>query len=123
MKKMIAVCGLDCAQCDAYLATVNNDQALREKTARLWSELNQTAITPEQINCEGCLSSGVRTVYCESLCAVRQCAARRGKAHCGLCAEMERCGVLGRIAANAPEALDNLREKAGRKTDEPQGEQ
>ncbi|MBP5242059.1 MAG: DUF3795 domain-containing protein, partial [Clostridia bacterium] len=41
MRKMFAYCGLDCGQCDAYLATRNNDQALREKTARLWSELNQ----------------------------------------------------------------------------------
>lgn len=25
MKNMIAYCGLDCENCDAYLATVNND--------------------------------------------------------------------------------------------------
>lgn len=28
---MIAYCGLDCEKCDAYLATINDDQALREK--------------------------------------------------------------------------------------------
>ena len=31
MKKLIAFCGLDCEKCDAYIATKNNDQALREK--------------------------------------------------------------------------------------------
>ena len=31
MKDMIAYCGLDCEKCDAYLATINNDQDLREK--------------------------------------------------------------------------------------------
>ena len=41
MKRLIAICGLDCEKCDAYIATKNNDQALREKTAKLWSELNQ----------------------------------------------------------------------------------
>lgn len=34
MKDMIGYCGLDCEKCDAYLATINNDQALREKTAK-----------------------------------------------------------------------------------------
>ena len=37
---MIAYCGLDCKKCDAYLATIHDDQALREKTAKLWAELN-----------------------------------------------------------------------------------
>ena len=54
MKKMIGYCGLDCEKCDAYLATINDDQALREKTAKLWAELNNAPILPEHINCEGC---------------------------------------------------------------------
>ena len=29
MRKMIAYCGLDCEKCDAYLATVHDDQASR----------------------------------------------------------------------------------------------
>ena len=40
MKEMIGYCGLDCEKCDAYLATIHDDQALREKTAKLWAELN-----------------------------------------------------------------------------------
>lgn len=40
MKDMIGFCGLDCEKCDAYMATINDDQALREKTAKLWAELN-----------------------------------------------------------------------------------
>lgn len=40
MKEMIGYCGLDCKKCDAYLATVHDDQALREKTAKLWAGLN-----------------------------------------------------------------------------------
>lgn len=31
MKKMIAYCGLDCEKCDAYIATINDDQKLRKK--------------------------------------------------------------------------------------------
>ena len=77
MRNMIAYCGLDCEKCDAYLATIHDDQALREKTAKLWAELNHAPILPEHINCEGCRVDGVKTVYCESLCDIRQCALKK----------------------------------------------
>ena len=44
MKKMIAYCGLDCEKCDAYIATINDNQELRKKTAKLWAELNLSLI-------------------------------------------------------------------------------
>ena len=34
MKKNIGYCGLDCEKCDAFLATVRNDDALRERRQR-----------------------------------------------------------------------------------------
>lgn len=67
MKNMIGYCGLDCEKCDAYLATINDDQALREKTAKLWVELNNAPILPEHINCEGCRANGAKTVFCEHM--------------------------------------------------------
>ena len=33
MEKMIAYCGLDCAACEARIATVQDDSALRRKFA------------------------------------------------------------------------------------------
>ena len=33
---MIGYCGLDCAQCEAFIATQNNDDALRAKVAAEW---------------------------------------------------------------------------------------
>ena len=109
MNKMIAYCGLDCEKCDAYLATINNDPSLREKTAKLWSKLNNTTIPPEQINCLGCRANGVKTVYCESLCAIRQCALKKGVETCGDCPMMEKCQTVGAILSNNPEALNNLK--------------
>ena len=47
MKDMIGYCELDCEKCDAYLATVHNDQDLREKTAKLWAKLNNTGKTEQ----------------------------------------------------------------------------
>ena len=109
MKDMIAYCGLDCEKCDAYLATINNDQDLREKTAKLWAELNQAPILPEHINCEGCRVDGAKTVYCDSLCGIRQCALKKGVITCGDCAELNRCQTIGALIANNPDVLENLK--------------
>ena len=111
MNKMIACCGLDCEKCDTYIATKNNDQALREKTAKLWSKLNNAPILPEHINCEGCRVDGVKTVFCENLCAIRQCVMKKGLATCGGCPEMESCATLGAVTTHRPDALKNLLEK------------
>ena len=108
MKTMIAYCGLDCEKCDAYRATVCDDQSLREKTARLWSELNGVEITPEQIRCEGCRADGIKTVYCESLCGIRQCALKRGVTTCGDCEERHSCDLLSAITASNAAARANL---------------
>ena len=48
MKKYIAYCGLDCETCEARQATINNDNELRVRVAKLWSELNGVEITPER---------------------------------------------------------------------------
>ena len=108
MRKMIAYCGLNCEKCDAYLATIHNDQALREKTAKAWAELNQAPILPEHINCLGCRTEGIKTVFCESLCEIRQCALKKGFETCGDCDGLEKCRTVGAILSENPEALKNL---------------
>jgi hypothetical protein len=109
MKTMIAFCGLDCEKCDAYLATIHDDQALREKTAKLWSELNHVTILPEQIKCEGCRADGKKTVYCDKLCEIRQCALKKGVETCGACPEMNTCGKVAMVISNNPDACRNLK--------------
>lgn len=109
MKTMIAYCGLDCEKCDAYLATIRDDQALREKTAKLWSELNHVTILPEHINCEGCRTNGVRTFYCDKLCEIRQCALKKGFATCGDCPELDACKKVAMIISDNPDARNNLK--------------
>lgn len=109
MRKMIAYCGLDCEKCDAYLATINDDQELREKTAKLWGELNNAPILPEHINCQGCRVEGVKTVFCDSLCDIRQCALKKSVTTCGECPDMEKCQTIKEIVSENPEVLDNLK--------------
>ncbi len=110
-EEYIAYCGLDCENCDARIATIRDDDALRKEVAKLWSELNQVQITPEMINCSGCRIEGVKTPYCESLCPIRQCALGRRVRTCGECPEMDTCEKLGMITGNNAKALDNLRKE------------
>ncbi|MBR4433233.1 MAG: DUF3795 domain-containing protein [Bacteroidaceae bacterium] len=105
---MIAFCGIDCEKCDAYIATKNDDQALREKTAKLWAELNNAPILPDHINCDGCRVNGRKTFYCQTLCPIRQCALKKGVTTCGQCPEMDTCPTVGAVHANSPEAKENL---------------
>ena len=105
----IAYCGLNCEMCEARIATINNDDMLREKVARHWSELNGVTITPDMINCVGCRISGAKTPYCESLCSIRQCALNRNMETCGSCSEMETCEKLGAIIRNNADAYRSLK--------------
>ena len=109
---MIAYCGLDCEKCDARKATINNDDILREKTAKLWTELNGVEITKEMIICMGCCSNGVKTPFSESLCEIRKCAMAKAYENCGKCKELESCEKIKMIIENNEEARSNLqREK------------
>ena len=108
MKDLIAYCGLDCEACEARLATIRDDDALREKVAKLWSELNGVEITPEMINCAGCRVDGVKTPYCDSLCPIRQCAMKKNYETCGDCEEKRTCEKVGMILGNNETARRNL---------------
>lgn len=79
----VAICGLDCEKCEAYIATKNDDQALREKTAKLWSELNNAPILPEHIN--------------------------KGYETCGVCPEKDTCSIVSAIWQRNPKAKENLK--------------
>ena len=108
MKELIAYCGLDCEKCDARIATLTDDNALREKTAALWTELNGVEITPQMINCSGCRTDGTKTPYCKDMCQIRKCAAGKGFETCCDCSELKSCSVVGMVTSNNAEALANL---------------
>ena len=110
MTPLIAYCGLDCARCDARIATIHNDDALRQQVARQWSEWNQVDIPATSINCLGCRTEGVKCPYCDSMCPIRQCALQKGVSHCGECLDSTNCNLLQQVHRNAPEAQANLQD-------------
>jgi len=109
MNKMIAYCGLDCDKCEARIATRNNDNALRQKVADLWSQLNDVEITPEMINCDGCKVDGLKTYYCGELCQIRKCAMEKALESCGKCPSMNSCSHLEPVLSSDSEAVNNLK--------------
>ena len=98
MEKYIAMCGLDCAKCEAFIATKNNDDILRKRVAKEWTEryktkdYNRPVLSPEQVNCRGCLSDGPIYLYCRE-CRVRKCGLSRGIKGCKECQDYK-CSVL-----------------------------
>lgn len=108
MDRLIGCCGLDCEGCDSRIATITNDNALREKTAALWSKLNGVPIAPEMINCTGCRTDGAKTPFCDKLCPVHNCVREKSYDTCADCEQMDGCPTLGRISVNSPFVLENL---------------
>ena len=110
MNQLPGCCGLDCEACDARIATITNDDALRERTAALWTQLNGVTITPDMIHCTGCRVAGAKTPFCDTLCPVHNCVREKGLDTCGDCEQMDGCPTLGRIAANTPSVLERLKQ-------------
>jgi len=107
MEKMIAYCGLTCSECEAFLATQNNDQELRKKVAAQWAVEYKSEIKPEDINCVGCTSAeGAHIGYC-GMCEIRSCAAKRSVRNCAYCPEYA-CDKLKSFFVLAPAAQKSL---------------
>ena len=109
MENKIAFCGLNYEECEARKATVNNDDELRKKVAKLWSEWNQCEIEPEWINCEGCHGDGCKTCFCSEQCQIRKCALSKGINTCAECSKMEACETLKMIIDHSEPAKNNLK--------------
>ena len=108
MEKLISCCGLDCAICDAQIATLNNDDELRKATAEEWRKAyNATDITYEMINCTGCREEGPKFSHC-TVCEVRKCAKLKGFETCADCNELDTCNIISSIHKYVPEARENL---------------
>jgi len=109
MEKLISCCGLNCATCEARIATINNDDELRKATAEKWKTVyNVPDMSPAMINCTGCREEGVKIGHW-SMCQIRNCAKLKGFETCGECKDLETCSIVSAVLKNVPDALQNLR--------------
>ena len=103
MERIIACCGLSCNECPAYLATINHDQAAKEKIAEQWSKAYGTELKADDIYCKNCLNTaGQLFSYCK-ICEIRKCAMDKGHVNCGHCEDYA-CDKLKKFFEQAPEA-------------------
>jgi hypothetical protein len=112
MSELIAVCGLDCAACEAYKATQANDEAAKEKVAAKWrTEYNSPDITAKTVTCDGCLATSGRLCGHCLECEPRLCAVGKGFANCALCPEYgcEKISGLLKYMPDAKARLDGIR--------------
>jgi hypothetical protein len=107
METLIAACGLDCAKCESFQATQSNDLLMLEAIVEKWSrQYNASGLTVENIQCDGCMTTGRKTGHC-SECQIRQCAIERGLANCAACPDYA-CEKLQNFLAIVPHAELNL---------------
>ena len=108
MEKLIACCGLNCASCDARIATLADDDTLRAETAEKWkAQFNAPDIAIETINCTGCMEPGIKFGHCLE-CNIRKCAIAKGYKTCSECAELKTCSIIASVINNVPGTLQNL---------------
>ncbi len=108
MEKLIACCGLNCATCEARVATIANDNELRVQTAKKWKTQFGADITPEMINCTGCREAGAKFAHCAE-CEIRNCLKSKDFETCADCEKLENCDITKSLHQFVPEALLNLK--------------
>jgi hypothetical protein len=115
MSQMIAYCGLVCSSCPTFLATQNDDDVARARTAAFYSEKFGLHLKPEEINCDGCKSEGGKLIgYCRE-CNIRRCCSGKGLDNCSACSEQP-CEDLAKFHEFSPDAkrcFDALRKHIG----------
>ena len=113
MKDIVSICGLQCSECGAYLATLNNDDKKRREVAELWSKEYGANIRPEDINCESCLSDSENVFSHPKVCEIRKCGKAKGVVNCAHCSEYA-CEQLEKFLGMVPDAKRRLDQiKAG----------
>lgn len=82
-KERLSYCGINCSTCPAYVATQKDQENVKIKIAKLWSDKDHQYEACE-ISCKGCHEPwGKKFRHCQE-CEVRACA--RGKLY-ATCAE------------------------------------
>ncbi|TAL38662.1 MAG: DUF3795 domain-containing protein [Spirochaetes bacterium] len=107
MDAIISYCGLVCTECPAFVATRNDDDALRARTAAEWSKQFNVEIKKEDIYCKGCLNEEGRIFGHCSVCGIRACGRERKVGNCAGCGEYS-CTKLDEFLAMVPAARDKL---------------
>jgi hypothetical protein len=82
---LAAACGLYCGACPVHVYRERNDYDALKVLAMRYSQLRRMELQPEDLVCNGCLSSQLAKT-CRQ-CNIRDCAETKGLTHCSRCRE------------------------------------
>jgi len=87
---LLAFCGVDCTNCEIFIATQENNFMLKEKIAKKISS-SSYKITTDEINCYGCSGNqNIKFKFCNS-CKIRECGIENKLNNCGECVKYPCC--------------------------------
>jgi hypothetical protein len=116
MDGLLAYCGIACAGCPVYWATVEADPErrarLRATIARVaGEEYGQSMEAAEVADCDGCTSGSGRLFSTCADCRIRTCARERGLKNCAHCGDYacERLLEVFKVEPAAKQRLDVVR--------------
>jgi len=111
MQKIISACGIVCSECTAYIATLNNDEDMRKKTAEDWSKAFNATLTAKDICCDGCMEEDGRYFAHCLECEIRKCVQAKSIPNCAYCEDYacEKVEGLFKMVPKAKEELDAIR--------------
>ncbi len=90
---MICYCGHDCSRCRTYLATVNDDAAMRQASAKFYKDEFNHDIPLEKLRCMGGRSGDVFE-GCRH-CPFIKCCKEHGYEYCSDCPEYPCANLTG----------------------------
>lgn len=106
MEEKTSCCGLNCLECEAYKATMANDDGMREEVAKKWAQAFNPDIKAKDINCTGCLSDGNVFSFCQA-CKLRLCNKEKGTPNCAHCQEYP-CQSVNEFRQFNPDGIAKL---------------
>ena len=107
MPEMIAYCGLVCTSCPQYIATQNDDDIARKNISKQLAANFGLNYKPEEINCDGCLSSDDRLIGFCNTCEVRKCGISKLVENCSVCDDQP-CDILNNFHEFSPAAKESF---------------
>ncbi len=108
MARFQAFCGLDCGECEAYIASQKDDPAGLEEAASEWTaKYGGKKISAEMCVCDGCSADKRLSTAHAATCSLRLCASSRRVQTCAHCPEYA-CETLEGFFAFAPVLKDRL---------------
>lgn len=83
MNELVAYCGINCADCQLYIATMNNDTQLKKEISLRWGKLYNRTFDIEDMQCYGCKSG--KKIFLSKKCDITPCNINKGNDTCRQC--------------------------------------